>query len=103
MSAEGESSCGVYAESNNENNVKVEISGNLAVSGDNSKAAFLGGEWTFLRVVRNVSAAGLGAAGIMAGGGNADSKCTAFVQGSITADTTGVMVWNLADVRVFGT
>lgn len=102
VSAEGESSCGVYAESNNENNVKVEISGNLAVSGDNSKAAFLGGEWTFLRVVGNVSATGLGAAGIMAGGGNADSKCTAFVQGSITADTTGVMVWNLADVRVFG-
>jgi hypothetical protein len=102
VSVDGNTSCGVYAESYNGQRTLVEVGGNIIVTGDNSQAAFLNADYTALKVQGNVMVTGTGSSGISAGGGNAENRCTAIIFGDINAPMDAVNAWDNADVRVYG-
>lgn len=102
VNAEGHTSCGIYAESYNGQNALVEVGGNVIVSGDDSRAAFLNADYTVLKVQGNVTVTGAGASGISAGGGDGENRCTAIIYSDVAAPKDGVNAWDGADVRVYG-
>ena len=102
VNTEGHTSCGVYAESYNGEKALVEVGGDIVVSGENSKAAFLNADYTVLKVQGNITVTGAGASGISAGGGDGENRCTAIIFGDINAPMDAVNAWDNADVRVYG-